>query len=539
MKAKLSMRFNLWLQLFLVVGICIVLNVISAKRFERLDLTEQGLHTLDIKIRGMVWDLEKPLYAKVFFTPNLEGRYRNNETQLLEKLEELRAYSRGLLIIERFDPTESAEIEELAEGFGIQPTSIVQKEQGKRTEQKAYMGLALVYGDRQETLPPIQNPQTLEYDLAKSLKRLRAEVDSTSVLAFSTGHGEINIVNGQQEPLRRLTAELQENHDVRAIVLGGEAGIPDDVDILWVVGPQKPLSRIALIQVDQFLMRGGALGVFLSNIKPNPKDYIKHQTLPVYHGLDDMLAHYGVTLNKDLLVDRKNNGSMNYASVIGFRQLPNQQRQPIVKTAQLNHPAMAVVSDLNSESAINRGVQSMVFPFSSTLELNEPLHPGIEAQILATSSASSGRLTGVRTYKKEAFNIVNPGERTGAFPMLYALTGSWPSYFVKKDLPEIDVSRLLTESSPTRLVVAGSSSFAYNNPAWMLNLADWMGQDEDLISIRSKITPPPPMKAISAEEASFFKRLNLLGGVGLIWLMGLIWWFVKYRRSRSWGPNEA
>ena len=56
-------------------------------------------------------------------------------------------------------------------------------------------------------------------------------------------------------------------------------------------------------------MRGGALGVFATNTKPDMRT-LRAQS--VYHGLDGLLGHYGVRLNRDLVVDRKQNGVMNF-----------------------------------------------------------------------------------------------------------------------------------------------------------------------------------------------------------------------------------
>ena len=518
----------------MVLGICILANGFT-ERFQRIDLTQDGLHTLDIKVRELVWNLDKPLYAKVFFSRDIEGQHRNNETVLLDKLEELRAYSQGMLIIERIDPSSNPDLEKLAQGFGIEPTTIFHKDQRKTTLKKAYMGLALIYGDRQETLPPIQNLQAIEYDLAKALRRLRASDSARSVLAFSTGHGEIDIINGSQPPLQKLTAELRENHEVRSIALGGETEVPNDVDVLWVVGPQKPMSRAALIQLDQFLMRGGSLGVFPSGIKPDVRDYRSHKTVLIQHGLDAFLAHFGVTLNKDLLADRKNNETMDYTSLIGYRA----DKRPILRRAQINHPLMVSVKNLNETSIVNRGIQSLVFPFSSTLSLNEPLQPDVEAMTLATTAESSGRLIGVQTFKLESYKVVNPGERTGAFPVLFSLSGRWPSFFSDDPLPEVDAAARLNESAPARLVVSGSSSFVYNNPQWMLNLADWMSQDEDLISIRSKLTSPPEMRELTPQEISFFKHFNMFSGTAIIWLVGLLVWIIKRRVSAKGRAHEA
>ena len=89
------------------------------------------------------------------------------------------------------------------------------------------------------------------------------------------------------------------------VPLGGVEGVPNNVDVLWEIGPQEPLSPRALYQLDQFLLRGGSLGVFITNSKADMRS-LKPQNL--FHGMEPLLGHYGVQVNRDLLVDRVNNG---------------------------------------------------------------------------------------------------------------------------------------------------------------------------------------------------------------------------------------
>ena len=98
-------------------------------------------------------------------------------------------------------------------------------------------------------------------------------------------------------------------------------------------------------------------------------------------------------------------------------------------------------------------------------------------------------------------------------------------------MPEIDSSVRLTEGAPARLVVSGSSSFVYNNPKWILNLADWMSQDEELIAIRSKMSNTSTLEPPESDVLNALKRLNLLFGPTLIWVLGLIWWAVRRRTA--------
>ena len=74
---KWIFSLNNWLQLLLVIGIVILANMWSAKNFYRVDLTKDGVYSLELSTKALVWKLDKPLYAKVFFTKELQTPYNN------------------------------------------------------------------------------------------------------------------------------------------------------------------------------------------------------------------------------------------------------------------------------------------------------------------------------------------------------------------------------------------------------------------------------------------------------------------------------
>ena len=52
-------------------------------------------------------------------------------------------------------------------------------------------------------------------------------------------------------------------------------------------------------------MRGGSLGVFVTNVRGDMKTGTPRS---VMHGMDEMLTHHGVTVRRDTVIDRKRNG---------------------------------------------------------------------------------------------------------------------------------------------------------------------------------------------------------------------------------------
>ena len=121
---------------------------------------------------------------KLFFTEDLEPPYNNHRKIILETLQELQAYSKGFMHIEVVDPTRSEEEQARAERFGVRsiPYRFTSK---KRHELKqVYMGLTLIYGERQQVLPVLNATNLLEYDLAVALKSLLEAQQKTTLLSL-------------------------------------------------------------------------------------------------------------------------------------------------------------------------------------------------------------------------------------------------------------------------------------------------------------------------------------------------------------------
>ena len=521
-----------WAQLALVLMAVVLLNTWAARSFMRVDLTQDKLYSLDLATRVLVNRVERPLTAKVYFTRGLQAPYNNHEQVLVDTLEDMRAYSRGLMEIEVTDPTNLKELEAEARRFGIEPIQYRYRGEGVTEMRKVFMGVALVYGDQQQVLPAVTDIATIEYDLARALKGLVTDEEPRTI-GWTVSHGEPDLFGTQGGPLATIRSRLAEDYNLKPVELGGEGGIPDDIDALYVVGPQKPLSMRALYQLDQYVMRGGAMALFVTNTRADMRT-LRPQS--IYHGLEPLIGHYGVQLNRDLVVDRTMNGMMRFPV----------RRGQFVQQVPVNYPLIPKVTDLSAEHPVVRGLDSMLFPFASSLTVADPLPTGIEATVLATSSPASGRIKGVVTIDPGAFKMVAPGEERGAAPMVVTLTGPFDSYFADKDIPTTtaasgrvvrdDPATKLRQGAPARLVLSGSADFVANNIAFMRNLTDWMAQDESLIGIRSKTAQLPALDPMEPLQARLLKLGNLLGGSVLLLIFGLGRWLLR-RASGGYKPR--
>jgi hypothetical protein len=238
-----------------------------------------------------------------------------------------------------------------------------------------------------------------------------------------------------------------------------------------------------------------------------------------------------------VVVDRAQNGVMKFP----VRQGKYMVQMPV------NYPLIPRATELDEDSAVVKDLDNMLFPFVSSLAFADNLPAELETRVLAATSPTSGRIKGIRTIDPNAYKVVAGGEERGSFPVLVSMTGTWPSYFADKDIPRVegvradDPATKLRQSAPTRLVVSGSADFVANNIAFVLNLADWMLEDESLISIRSKSSQLAKLEPVEPGQASLLKAINLLGGSTLLLLFGGVRWFLRREKDISPGgqPDAA
>lgn len=538
MDARRNLLANVWAQLGLVVLVVVLGNLLAGKHFARLDLTRDRLHSLDEASKAIAAQLDRPLVVKAYFTRGLQAPYNNHEQLVRDKLEEFQAYAGGKIKVTVVDPAADDELVKEAQKYGLTQLEYTVREADRSELRKIWMGAVLLYGDRQEVLPAITDLSTLEYDLASAMHRLRQKAEDRPVVAYAVGHGEPDFSRAEG-PLRTLVDNVARKATLVPVSLGGEGTLPEEIDALLIVGPQKALPDRALYQIDQFVMRGGPVGFFVTHTRPDLKTY---RPVRVTSGLEPLLGHYGVRVNRDVVIDRVQNGTMRFPIRVGRAQ----------GYREVNYPLLPRASDLSRQSVLVSGLDGLLFPFTSTLAVADTLQPGVVADVLARTSASSGSVQALRTVDPTQFADVLPDEKRGPFPVLVALTGAQRSFFetrpVPPPMPDVPSAAgdgdpveapLVVEGAPTRLVVAGSADFVANNPAFMLNLVDWLVQDEALIGIRSKIATVPALAATSASERLAWKTFILLAGPLALFAFGATRQVWFRRQARRHGAPEA
>ncbi|MDP9040743.1 MAG: Gldg family protein, partial [Bacteroidota bacterium] len=139
----------------------------------------------------------------------------------------------------------------------------------------------------------------LEYKFASAIDKLIT--DTLPAIGYLMGNGE---------PLDYrvfgLIQYLRENFRFGIIQLDSVPTIPSELNALIMVKPASKFSEHEKRKLDQFIMRGGSLICMIDNLYAEMDSLaVSRETVAYDRGLnlDDLLFHYGVRINQDLIED--------------------------------------------------------------------------------------------------------------------------------------------------------------------------------------------------------------------------------------------
>ena len=240
----------------------------------RIDLTEDRLYSLSDGTRNIVSNLDQQLEVMFFYSDSATEdipQIRSFATRVQELLREIVMASNSNLRLNVIDPEPFSEDEDLATQFGIQPVPVTQG------GEEIYFGLVVTNGSGEnmpfnmqvsETIPLIRPDQEefLEYEVIKLVAKVNnPDLPVVGLITQLDIDGGFDPVRGQATAPWMVMEYIRQLYEVRRVDIAGidaNNHIDDEVDILMVVHPQD-LSEEILYQIDQYIMRGGAIMLFL------------------------------------------------------------------------------------------------------------------------------------------------------------------------------------------------------------------------------------------------------------------------------------
>lgn len=503
----------------LFVAVILVSNTLF--RGARLDLTQNHLYTLSQGTKNILSSIEEPVNLTLYFSDKAAAEsanpdaaaLRNYAPRVREMLAEMAARAGGKLRVTTVDPLPFSEDEDRATTLGLQALPWGQG------SSNLFLGIVGTNSTNGKSVMPIANPNKetfLEYDVAKMIHELsmakKPAVGLISGLPMGAGF------DAQTRQMRQpwaIQSQLEQMFEVRTLTAASVKSIDKDINVLVVVQP-KNLSDDAQYAIDQFVLRGGHLLVFVDPLAESddsgadPNNPQAAMMADRSSDLPKLFKAWGVDYDaKKIVLDREH-----------ALQVSSAQGQPI------RHPAILGFNqrDLNPADITTAQLQSINVSTAGFFQLAKDSKNKLTPLIQTSADAMTVAADRVK-FMTDPSQLLVDYKPDGAQPFVVAgrLEGKFATAF-----PERKAADHLAESKDGGEIILVADTDILSNRLWVqvqqffgqqvmnafanngdfiVNAVDNLGGSSDLISIRGRATSQRPFTTVDnmrrAAEESF------------------------------------
>jgi ABC-2 type transport system permease protein len=578
-KNRKNIKQSQILQLFLVVVIIVVANLVSGVYFTRFDLTSEKRYTLSDATKEILTNLDDIVFFRVYLDGEFPAGFKRLRRETKEMLDEFRALNKNIQY-EFINPSASENTEERNNTYqllmeqGLSPTNLQVKTKTGIDQQLIFPGALLTYRnnqmpiellDAQINVPPeavLNNSiQNLEFKFANAIFKLSRK--NKPRIAFIEGHGELN-----ERETYDIATTLQTDYIVERVSINEQVNslvnrsLTDSVNEEYLITPKFAAIIIAnpdstfsgkdKFIIDQYIMYGGKVLWLIDPVLAS-MDSIQtaESTVAIENqlDLDDLLFTYGVRMNKNLVMDLNampipiRTGQMGSQPQIDF--FPWYYFPVVTPTSQ--HP-------------IVRNLNTIKTQFVSSLDTLRTA--GIKKTVLLKTSPYS-RVVPVPAVVSLALTRQQPDERLYPGPpktIAVLLEGSFTSNYKNRIPPSLANAKEIgfkEVSEPTSMIVISDGDLIRNqfhipqgyplplgydqytretfgNKEFLLNAINYLTDGPGLISIRSRELKLRLLDKTKINNSRIqWQIVNVVAPVLIIVLLGAILiWLRKRKYSR-------
>jgi hypothetical protein len=510
--------------ILIAAAILVALNALSALGvYARKDVTQAEKFTLSKGSGNLLRSMKQTLTVEAYVTkglPKLDAFVRD----LRDLLQEYKNVGGGKFEYSIIVPKdEDAKKKAKDAGLAEQPFGEASATDEKEAVTQGFMGLIFRYGEQQDVIKFLSPEHTdgLEFWISNKIREIRDKGDDI--------HHKIGVLTGQDEiklTETNLAPSSMGKFNIQTIITqnfpfytfqdvdlkNGDSEIADDLDGLIVTQPSKDLTDKELRRIDQFLMKGKSLAVFASAVNVKANDATMSATLG-WHGLDKLLAGYGIDANKDVVLDLWHHVRVIVPTMGGMAGAELQQVLDVQDDPRFQGKEQLV----DTTFACLFRVPELAVPFASSLTLKADKQPGATMKVVMRSTPSAVHLTGdtadLKPFQKWASKI--KGLKQDQFAIAADVEGTLKSAFPEGDKQGVDAPAQSTK--PARVFVLSSSQFLANPLARAGNGPDMgqygmmmpnLGGDEQLLALAGPYT----QQYITGSILVFKNTLDWLGG---------------------------
>jgi ABC-2 type transport system permease protein len=514
----------------------------------------------------------------------LEG-LKNLPKQLEEMVSRINTNSYGKLAFEYKDPTQTPDLKDTLEKLGILNLNWPNLDNGKIKAGQGAIGLVMTYGEKTITTPlmqvikiPIVGTQYQLADMGQLEEAINANMDSlidiNQNLGVLTDFDSLPVVTPpaaspfgpQAEYAGNFNALASQNYSLKEVALK-EGTIPDSVNCLVIPGPKEKFSDYDLFQIDQFLMKGKSLAIFMDSLREVRSDNPEFQMagvnfgyLPMESGLEKLLSHYGIDVHPSYVHDEES-----------FRQrMPREMGggerpvyfAPLIKNANIKN-------QLDYMQNIKGLIALKISPISVDMEKIKA--NGLKADALFRSSSLAWEVKEKINLNPNFIRLPGADVERRKFDLAYMVEGAFPSYFAGKTVPEkpkeenpdkegessesetpetADATEMIEregeviqKGKPGKIFILASSDMIKDNllnkegrganDIMVMNVLDYLNDHVEMAQLRSKQQQFTPLNETGAFTKTAVKAFNIAGLPVVVVLFGLAVWARRTSRKKT------
>jgi len=345
------------MRIVLMALILLCLNVLASYYHKGIDLTKEKRFTLTDATKRLLKNMQETAVIEVYLKgKSLPADMQKMQEAVRERLSAFKDIAGNKIIYRFIDPLEGkAENEEKQVVHDLQQKGIQYLQLKTNTEEGYTMKVCfpyalLLYNGNEMPISLLENPPgkttseqatyaeaLLEYKIAGAINTLGKA--SKPMVGYLIGHNEDIGVN-----TFHMLGALAAYYRLDSINLKhlGQKHISNAYDAIIINQPSTPFSGPEKLMIDQYIMRGGHVLWALKTMNAsmdsfaNGRQAFLSQELGL--DLDDLLYHYGVRVNNDIVEDRQClqipqviNGSATFFDWIYFPRINPTADHPIVR----------------------------------------------------------------------------------------------------------------------------------------------------------------------------------------------------------------
>lgn len=437
------------------------------------------------------------------------------------------------------------DVETLSAKYGIQ--TVAYKDRG--VAKKAALGLVLEHGEKSYALPlevqrsffgyAIGGLEDVETTLTEGLHSL---LSSTKAIGYITGHGEVD--HTSEDGAVNFEALISGLYELKDIDLNSD-NIPAGMNSIIINGPKMDFTEEELYKIDQFLLRGGNVMLFIDGVVDDGRNqsYGIGNFVANDVNIERLLTKYGIARGKNMIMDKNCLKDMNpQYGELTYYWVPTIHKKQLAKKCVITNN-LGYVYLLQSGS-----LDPAVAKENKNIKVTELAKSSPEAWI---------QESGITLHPL----YITPPADTASFAqydLALLLEGKFDSAFDEAPAASADES-LVTSSfvkssvMPGKLFVASSSAITTRQvidengkspvSMFLMNVVDYLNGNEDLCTMRTKSLSVNNLTIKSTVAANFWKFFNSFGIAIFVVIAGLIVWRLRNARrhaiNKKYNPDDT